>query len=82
MGMISVIIMTQIMSNYNIILFFFVQSITGCHVEVDGTVSRWRVENSWGEERGDKGYILMTNDWFKHFVFEIVVDKKHVSPEV
>ena len=26
---------------------------------------RWRVENSWGDDRGDKGFLLMTTDWFK-----------------
>jgi bleomycin hydrolase len=61
---------------------FFHKVLTGCHIEDDGSVSRWRVENSWGEDRGEKGYILMTTDWFREFVFEIVVDRRHVPQEV
>lgn len=48
----------------------------------DGTPTKFRVENSWGEDRGDKGYLYMSADWFKEFVFEVVVDKKHVPPHV
>lgn len=40
------------------------------------------MENSWGEERGEKGYLIMTADWFKEFVFEVVVDKSHVPADV
>lgn len=25
--------------------------------------TKWRVENSWGDEKGDKGYLMMTDDW-------------------
>jgi len=44
--------------------------------------TKFRVENSWGDDRGEKGYLVMTSDWFKEFVFEVVVDKQFVSPEV
>lgn len=40
------------------------------------------MENSWGEDRGKKGYILLTAPWFREFVFEVVVDKKYVSDSV
>ena len=26
------------------------------------------------------GYMSMTDDWFSEYVFEVVVDKKHVPP--
>lgn len=40
------------------------------------------MENSWGEDRCEKGYLLMTADWFKEFVFEIAIDKKYVPQSV
>lgn len=41
------------------------------------------MENSWGEDRGgDKGYLVMTAEWFKEFVFEVVVDKSLVPDDV
>jgi len=43
---------------------------------------KFRVENSWGDERGEKGYFLMTADWFKEYVFEVVIDKSFLTKEV
>ena len=49
--------------------------------EVKGEPRRWRVENSWGDEIGDKGYFTMDDDWFTDFVFEVVVKKSDLSSE-
>ncbi len=39
----------------------------------DGAPRRWRVENSWGDEPGDKGFFTMDDAWFSDYVFEVVV---------
>jgi bleomycin hydrolase len=54
--------------------------ITGVHLE-DGKPVRWRVENSWGDEVGQKGYFTMTHHYFKEYVYQVVVDKKDL-PEL
>ncbi|KAK1157515.1 hypothetical protein AOXY_G25216 [Acipenser oxyrinchus oxyrinchus] len=48
----------------------------------EGSYEKWRVENSWGDDRGNKGYLIMTDDWFSEYVYEVVVDKKYLSTEV
>jgi bleomycin hydrolase len=46
--------------------------LTGVDV-VDGAPRRWRVENSWGEEKADKGFWTMNDTWFAEHVFETAV---------
>jgi bleomycin hydrolase len=41
-----------------------------------GAFTKWRVENSWGEEGADKGYYLMTDAWFEEYMYQIVVHKR------
>ncbi|MBG0738413.1 C1 family peptidase [Paeniglutamicibacter antarcticus] len=55
--------------------------LTGVDV-LDGGTRRWRVENSWGDENGDKGFYTMADSWFDEYVFEVVVDKKRLNPEL
>jgi bleomycin hydrolase len=38
---------------------------------VDGRPRRWRVENSWGKERGKDGFYTMNDSWFDQYLFEI-----------
>jgi bleomycin hydrolase len=43
-------------------------------VDVEGTLTRrWKVENSWGKDNGQKGFYLMNDSWFDEYVFEIAL---------
>merc|ERR1711970_463282 len=48
----------------------------------DVVPSKWRVENSWGEDRAEKGYICMSGGWFREYVFEVVVDRRFLPEDV
>lgn len=54
--------------------------ISGVNI-VDGTPNRWKVVNSWGEEPGEKGFFRMTDEWFDEYVYQVVVNKKHLTDE-
>jgi bleomycin hydrolase len=43
---------------------------TGVDV-LDGMTRRWRVENSWGPDKGKDGFYTMNDSWFDEYVFEI-----------
>lgn len=49
---------------------------------VDGKPRRWRVENSWGENPGKKGYFVLNDPWFDEHMFEIAAHKRHLSAEM
>ncbi|MBF2545381.1 aminopeptidase C [Listeria seeligeri] len=55
--------------------------LTGINV-ADGEVNRWKVENSWGEAIGNKGYFVASDAWMDEFTFQIVVQKKYLSEEL
>ena len=54
---------------------------TGVDV-VDGVPRRWRVENSWDDKVGNKGFFLMNDSWFAEYMFEIAVPKEYLPPEL
>ena len=54
--------------------------ITGYHDE-NKNVKRWKVENSWGKSSGTDGFLLMTNKWMDEYVFQVLINKKHLTDE-
>ncbi|HSI72812.1 MAG TPA: C1 family peptidase [Fimbriimonas sp.] len=55
---------------------------TGVDVGENDQPRKWRVENSWGDERGQKGWFQMSDKWFDEFNYEVVVHKSHVPAGV
>ena len=54
---------------------------TGVDLDANGSPKKWRVENSWGDRNGEKGFYIMSDEWFDEFLYEIVVDKKYLDDE-
>jgi bleomycin hydrolase len=54
---------------------------TGVDV-LDGVTRRWRVENSWGSERGKDGFYTMNDSWFDQYVFEIAARRSALPAEL
>jgi bleomycin hydrolase len=48
---------------------------------IDGKPNRWKVENSWGDKRCDKGWFRMSDEWFSEYVYQVVVDKKYLTAD-
>ncbi|MHB1595146.1 MAG: C1 family peptidase [Streptosporangiaceae bacterium] len=48
----------------------------------DGRTRRWRVENSWGADRGKDGFYTMNDSWFDEYVFEIAARRDALPAEL
>ncbi len=45
----------------------------------EGKPNRWKIENSWGDANGNKGYYLASDTWFDQYVYQAVINKKYLS---
>ncbi len=41
--------------------------------------TKWKIENSWGTKGGNQGYLMMTDEWFDEYTYEVVIDKKYLN---
>ena len=49
---------------------------------VNGQPTKWKVENSWGDKVGEKGFFVMSDDWMEEFCYQIVVNKKYLPKDL
>ena len=55
--------------------------LIACDTDENDVPLKWKFENSWGAASGQKGYVLLTDEWFDEYLFRIVIDKKYVPAE-
>ncbi len=56
--------------------------LTGVDIDNDGKPRCWKVENSWSKDVGNKGVFSISDSWFDEFVYQIMVDREFIDPEV
>src|SRR6516165_10495657 len=54
---------------------------TGVDV-LDGATRKWRVENSWGADKGKDGFYTMNDSWFDEYVFEIAARRSALPADL
>ncbi|MGK4060187.1 C1 family peptidase [Loigolactobacillus coryniformis] len=55
--------------------------ITGVDL-VDDKPTKWKVENSWGDKVGEKGYFVMSDAWLDQYVYQIVINKQYLPADL
>ncbi|SCI41586.1 MULTISPECIES: aminopeptidase C [unclassified Romboutsia] len=55
---------------------------TGVDLERYDEPIKWKVENSWGNDSGNKGFYIMSDKWFSEYVYQIVINKKYLTKEL
>ena len=53
--------------------------LTGVDLDENGRAKKWKVENSWGEKVGNKGYFVASDAWMDEYTYQIVVRKEFLT---
>ena len=57
-------------------------TLTAVDLDDSGEAIKWKVENSWGATWGQQGCLIMTDRWFREYMFRLVVNKKYVPENI
>lgn len=57
-------------------------TVMGVDLDKDDKPRKWLIENSWGDDKGNKGCWTLHDSWFDEHVYTIIVHKKHVPEDV
>jgi bleomycin hydrolase len=49
--------------------------ITAVHLDDQGRAVRYKVENSWSKDKGEDGFFVMTAEWFREDVLQVVIPR-------
>ena len=52
--------------------------LTGVNL-ANGKPNRWKIENSWGDKNGEKGYYICSDSWFDQLVYQAAVEKEYLG---
>lgn len=55
--------------------------LTGVDLDEKGQAVKWKVENSWGDKVGQKGYFVASDAWMDEYTYQIVVRKDLLTAE-
>lgn len=64
--------------DYHISTMDHAMVFTGVSLDGDKPL-KWKVENSWGTEKVNKGYYVMKDSWFDTYVYQAVVNRKYLG---
>ncbi len=67
--------------DYGESLMTHAMTLQGVSLDAEGNPVSWRIENSWGDDHGKKGYDVASDAWFDEYVYQVVVDKKYLTDE-